>query len=108
MVRVGLHVLLLVVAMGGASACGQQDQLKSQSIQNKQGGPSAGVRALAAPGSTHRSAGIMPKRDSDQSQPVGAVPAAASKPANIPYLGGAVLPNPTVYALWWGDPADFP
>lgn len=35
-------------------------------------------------------------------------PAAAANPQNIPYLGGAVLPNTTTYAIWWGKPSDFP
>jgi hypothetical protein len=30
-----------------------------------------------------------------------------SAPA-IPYNGGAVFPNATTYAIWWGEPADFP
>jgi hypothetical protein len=29
-------------------------------------------------------------------------------PANIPYLGGAVLPSTTTYAIWWGKRSDFP
>jgi hypothetical protein len=38
----------------------------------------------------------------------GAGPAAPTKPGNIPYHGGAVFAHPTVYALWWGNPSDFP
>jgi len=33
---------------------------------------------------------------------------AAANPPAIPYNGGAVFPHPTVYAIWWGSPADFP
>jgi uncharacterized membrane protein len=28
--------------------------------------------------------------------------------ANMVYQGGPVLPNSTTYAVWWGNPADFP
>ena len=38
----------------------------------------------------------------------GAGPAAPVKPGNMTYLGGPVSPDPTVYAMWWGTPSDFP
>jgi hypothetical protein len=40
----------------------------------------------------------------------GAAPSAAgpNNPANMTYHGGPVFPHPTVYAMWWGNPADFP
>jgi hypothetical protein len=34
--------------------------------------------------------------------------AATTNPANIPYNGGLVYAHPPVYAMWWGNPADFP
>lgn len=37
-----------------------------------------------------------------------AAPAPASNPPNMVYHGGPVLPNSTVYAIWWGNPSDFP
>ncbi len=47
----------------------------------------------------------LPMRGASSAQ--AATAAAASSPA-IPYNGGAVLPNPTTYAFWWGPPSDFP
>ncbi len=41
----------------------------------------------------------------------GASPAAATPvagPPNMVYNGGAVLPNATTYAIWWGKRSDFP
>ena len=38
----------------------------------------------------------------------GAGPVAATNSQNIPYLGGVVFPHPKVFAVWWGNPADFP
>jgi hypothetical protein len=61
-----------------------------------------GATAVAqmTPASEH--AVVMPMR--------GAAPSAArpNNPANMTYQGGPVFPHPTVYAMWWGNPADFP
>jgi hypothetical protein len=35
----------------------------------------------------------------------GAAP--TNNPPNMVYHGGTVLPNTTVYAIWWGNPSDF-
>jgi hypothetical protein len=58
-----------------------------------------GYAGQAASNGQHRS-GIHSMR--------GAGLVAATNPLNIPYLGGAVFPHPKVYAIWWGNPADFP
>ena len=45
---------------------------------------------------------VMPSRSAST--------ATATTPAqaNMVYHGGPVLPNSTAYAVWWGDPAEFP
>jgi hypothetical protein len=50
----------------------------------------------------------LPKRDANARPDSSVAPVVATNPLNIPYLGGQVLPDPTVYALWWGGRANFP
>jgi hypothetical protein len=51
--------------------------------------------------------GILPMRGAGSADRAGQATATAG-PQNIPYNGGAVLPNTTTYAFWWGKPSDFP
>jgi hypothetical protein len=37
-----------------------------------------------------------------------AMAANSNNPLNMTYYGGRLLPNSTVYAMWWGKPSDFP
>jgi uncharacterized membrane protein len=56
----------------------------------------------ATPGRLHLS-GIQRMRGAS---PAAATP--ATNPPNMVYNGGAVLPNTTTYAIWWGKRSDFP
>ena len=60
--------------------------------------------------------GIMYSREARPaaSATAAGAPAASSTPGataaqvNMTYHGGPVLPNTTTYAIWWGDPSQFP
>jgi len=67
----------------------------------------AATEAQVAPGG-ERHRGIHAKRDMNPNSTGATGAVAATNPNNIPYLGGPVLPNPTIYAMWWGNRADFP
>ena len=114
MLRIRLMVPILAGALAATAAWSQQDPQNLQNTQPDEDGLPATIQAPAAtggqaePSSPNRPAGVMPKRDSNPRPSVNAAASAASNPLNIPYLGGSVLPNPIVYALWWGDPAAFP
>jgi hypothetical protein len=58
----------------------------------------------------HRIGGVMWMRGmgpagTATTSPLGAT---TTNPLNIPYMGGPVLPHPTLYAFWYGNPGDFP
>ncbi len=50
--------------------------------------------------------GIMHRRD--VSLPSTSIPVGTTDQGNMVYHGGLVLPNTTTYAIWWGNPGDFP
>jgi hypothetical protein len=100
--RVLLTICLSVLAATSAwsqtnPASGQDGQAAPIQIPAEIGGP-------VAPGQLLHRAGIIPTRGVG----LAGLAAASKSPQNIPYLGGPVLPNTTIYAIWWGNPSDFP
>jgi len=65
---------------------------------------SATAQSSGAP--VHR--GIQHMRGAVLNRAASASPAAATNPQNMTYYGGLLLPNTTTYAIWWGNPSDFP
>jgi len=61
------------------------------------------AQAQVAPGGENRHRGVARARGVR-----GAASVATSAPPNVPYNGGAVMPDSTTYAIWWGNSADFP
>jgi len=113
MLRIRLMIPILASALATTAAWSEQDPLNLQNTQPVQDGLPATIQTptttgrQAEPSSPNRPAGIMPKRDAIPRPSVNAAASAAPNPLNIPYLGGPVLPKTTVYAIWWGNPADF-
>jgi len=63
----------------------------------------ANAVAWGQPGQIGSRRGVTPMRDASAASSSG-----SSNPNNIQYNRGAVLPNTTTYAIFWGNPADFP
>jgi hypothetical protein len=99
--------VLILPTLTSAQSPGDQRDAGVQSQANKSPNPAAAPDATAAttqpnmtPASGH--AGFMSMRWASPNS------ASATNPLNMTYHGGPVLAHPTIYAVWWGKPSDFP
>jgi hypothetical protein len=58
--------------------------------------------------SQHHVLGVHRAHRAAQAPPASTTTTTTTFAPAIPYNGGAVFPNATTYAIWWGKPADFP
>jgi len=62
------------------------------------------AQAQVAPGGENRHRGVARARGARGA----GKPVATYQQANMTYHGGTVLPDTTIYSIWWGKPGDFP
>jgi hypothetical protein len=111
---IGSVGLLAAASLWGATAVAQMTPASEHAVVMPVSEASPNAASSADPISTAASISrsrkraanghlvFMPMRGTSQNA------AASTNPNNIPYNGGPVLPHPTLYAFWWGNPSDFP
>jgi hypothetical protein len=85
--------IVMAALLTAAAAWSQQEPQPPRSDNERPG-----------PASQHHPAGIHYMRGV---WPAATIPATTTPPA-IPYNGGTILPTDKTYAIWWGNPSDFP